>query len=62
MSCYAPTRGSVKDVFWNGLEFFLDSVRLGEQWIVLGDINSRISSRGYCEKIVWLYRELMMLV
>ena len=30
MSCYAPTWGSVKDEFWNGLECFLDSVPLGE--------------------------------
>ena len=68
VSCYAPTWGSVKDEFWNGLECFLDSVPLGKQWIVLGDFNTRISSRVYYDdrrdgvRGLYGYGELMMLV
>ncbi|XP_065886632.1 uncharacterized protein [Dysidea avara] len=48
VSCYAPTWGSsraVKDEFWDGLESFLNSVPLGDQWIMLGDFNARVGSR-----------------
>ena len=51
MLCHAmPLHGvQVKDEFWDGLESFLDSVPLGEQWIMQGDFNARVGSRVYLD-------------
>ena len=55
LSCYAPTFAASREdeLFFNNLQQALDEVPLTDPYIVLGDFNARVGSRGSPEMDDW---------